>query len=103
MPSLDRLRKTLFQTHPISKSFHILKIRSGIMKFFSIHIAHGICDKMDMDVIPILMNGDKSLMLREPFLRKFLSEIQSLRGCDIFIFMKRNYIMIIHSTKIFIP
>ena len=73
------------------------------MELPAIYIRNRIRDQMDMDMVPILVDGDQRLVSGEPFFGKFLSEVKSLLWCDRFVLVEGDDVVVIHPAAILIP
>ena len=58
---------------------------------------------MSMYVVLVLMNRNENLKSGEPFFSEFLCEFEDLQRRDLFILMKADDIMVIHTTGVFTP
>ena len=73
------------------------------MELPAVYIGNRIRDQMDMDMVPILVDGDQCLVSGEPFFGKFLPEFKGLFRSDRLILMEGNNVVVVHPAAILIP
>ena len=89
--------------HLVGKILHKLQILARIMQFAAVLVIDGVGDQMDVNVILILMNGDKCLVSFKPSVSKFPAKIKSLFVSYGFVLVEGNNVVAIHPAVILLP
>lgn len=73
------------------------------MKLLAVNIGHAVRYDMAMQMLPILVDSDHTLVTGEKTVGKFFSDFQNFRRGNIFVFMETDDIMRVHPAGILIP